>query len=122
MQIKSSITIKDNVYHVEIDLDKFSPAEEEAVAQFGEPTIACGGEFEDPDFTLADDDRKFPSQFPVKQRFGVEDYESASDIAVAWRNAVKDRLESGMEAVRLSAASPGVVGLEIDIIDTTPTP
>ncbi len=122
MRISSSIILIDGVYNVTVDLVSggFTPVEAEAVYQHGEPTVSCGGEFDDGDaltFTLADNDRKFPSQFPVKQRFSLEDYGDAAERAELWRSTIKTRLDTAITTLRnISVANTGE---EIANIDTS---
>ena len=124
MRITSTIQLRDAVYHVAVDAADtlpFTPAEQEALTNFGEPTIACGGTFTlgDLTYTLAENDRLFPSQFPVKQTFSTEDYpDDANERATLWRNTIKTRLENAVAALR--SLAPGTVGEETDNIDTTP--
>lgn len=122
MRITSSIILIDGVYNVTIDLASggFTPVEAEAVYQHGEPSVACGGEFTDGDdltFELSASDKKFPSQFPVKQRFSLEDYEDAAARATVWRDTIKTRLDTAITTLR--NISVGAVGEEIDNIDTS---
>jgi hypothetical protein len=101
-----------------------NPEEAEAVRRFGEPTIDVGGEFDDGDaltYTLAADDRKFPSQFPVKKIFSLEDYTTTTnDRAVLFRDTIRTRITDAITDLRAQAV--GSTGREISNIDTTPTP
>ena len=132
MQIHSSITLINNVYHVQVGpraldgmgLSAFTPVEQEALAKVGEPVVACGGTFttEGLEFTMDADDRYFPSQFPVKKLFSVDDYDDdAPGMAVLFRDTIKTRMTTAMENIRIDMTSDAT-GSEIDDIDTTPTP
>jgi hypothetical protein len=124
MEIISNIRLVSNSYQVELDLADagLTPSELEAIQSFGEPVISIGGDFDDGDdltFSLADEDRKFPSQFPAKAVFNLSDYPSdANARAVLFRNTIRERLETAI--VTLRAKVIGVTGREISNIDTTP--
>lgn len=123
MRISSSIILIDGVYNATVDLFSggFTPVEAEAVYQHGEPSVECGGEFDDGDaltFTLADNARQFPSQFPVKQRFSLEDYEDAAARAELWRSTIKTRLDTAITTLRTISVSN--TGEEVANLDTTP--
>lgn len=124
MEIISYIRLVNNAYEVELDLADggLTPVEKDCITKFGEPVISVGGEFTDGvdlTFTLADNDRKFPSQFPVKYSFGLADYPSdANDRAVLFRNTIRTRIDDAVTALR--ALSIGDTGRTIDNVDTTP--
>lgn len=124
MELLRTIRLVNNVYHAEVDLADggLTPVEEETITQYGEPVIAAGGTFTDGQgltFTLADEDRKFPSQFPVKATFSRADFPSdANARAVLWYDTIRDRCETAMETIRGYAA--GITGRDISNIDTTP--
>ena len=125
MEIITYIRLVNNSYEVELDLAEggLTPVEKEAIANYGEPVITAGGLFDAGggglSYTLGDDDRKFPSQFPVKKTFSRADYPSdANDRAVLYRTTLKTRLDTAMTALRSRAA--GTTGREIDNIDTAP--
>lgn len=124
MRLNTSITLVDGVYHVSVDLadtNGFTPVEQEAVTQFGEPTIACGGSFDDGGgltYTLDTNDKLFPSQFPVKEKFSTVDYPSnANARAVLWRDTIKTRIDAAITTLR--SKTVGTVGEEIANIDTS---
>lgn len=124
--MKLAITSRqiDNVYHVEVALaerDGLSPVEAEAIDTKGEPLVDCGGLIEgegDLEFTLDSDDRYFPSQFPVKQKFSEDDYENAYERSVAWSNAIKTRIQNGVTSKRALTVRPA--GMEIVDLPTFP--
>lgn len=124
--MKLSITSRQiaNVYHAEVSLaerDGLTPVEIEAISNKGEPLVSCGGVIEGDnnlEFTLDTDDRYFPSQFPVKQKFSEDDYENAHARSVAWIDAIKSRVQSGVTEKRLLTVYPS--GTEIVDIPTSP--
>lgn len=122
MRISSSIILIDGVYNATVDLASggFTPVEAEAVYQHGEPSVACGGVFNNNvnlTFTLPANDRQFPSQFPVKQRFAIADYANASARAELWRSTIKTRLDTAITTLRNISVSN--IGEEIANIDTS---
>jgi len=124
MEIESKIRLVNNAYSVELDLADggLTPVELQAIRNYGEPVVSAGGLFDDGaglTYTLPDDDRKFPSQFPVKYTFSLADYPSdANDRAVLFRQTMKTRIDAAVTAIR--ALDEGTTGHEIDVIDTTP--
>lgn len=100
MQIEVYIRPLNNLFEVQIGLagtpeEALTPVEREAFRNFGEPVVDCGGEFDDGDglvFNLPTDERRFPSQFPVKQLFSLEDNADANDRAVLYRTTIEQRL------------------------------
>jgi len=124
METIATIRLVSGSYHVEVDLaeDGLTPVEAEVISQHGEPVITAGGLFDDEislSYTLADDDRKFPSQFPVKAIFSLADFPSdANDRAVLFRDEIRDRIDIAITALR--ALTAGTVGKDIDNEDTTP--
>lgn len=115
-----------NVFHVEINLadrDGFTPVEIEAVANGGEPLIECGGDIVVEgegaiEFTLPTDERYFPSQFPVKQKFSADDFEDAYERSAAWKSVVKQRIQLGIATKRAATVYPS--GTDIEDINTMP--
>ena len=130
MHLYSSITLINNTYHVQVGprilegTSAFTPAEQEALAKAGEPVVEVGGTFTDSPltFTLSEEDRLFPSQFPVKQLFSLDDDDDAGDMAVLFRDTIKTRIEAAMESARTAAIADTVFGSEISDINTTPAP
>lgn len=124
MELERSIRLVNNAYHAEVNLarDGLTPVEAEAVSNYGEPTIEAGGTFDDGvdlTYDLPADDRRFPSQFPVKAVFSRSDYpDDANARAVLWYNTIRDRIEAAVEALR--AIPSGTTGRDISNIDTTP--
>lgn len=124
MEIISYIRLVNNAYAVEMDLadNGLTPVEAESIRNFGEPTIEVGGDFDDGDaltFTLAGEDRKFPSQFPIKTTFSISDYPTdANARAVLYRDTLRTRLDVAVTALR--AKTVGTTGRDIENIDTTP--
>lgn len=123
MRLVTNIVLTDGAYHASVDLTPqgLSPVEEEALSHFGEPIIQCGGEFTDGDaltFTLPENHKRFPSQFPVKKRFAIEDFpDDAADMALLWRDTIKARIAAAVTAKRNTSA--GTTGEEISVIDTS---
>jgi len=124
METEATIRLVNNVYNVEVDLadNGLTPVEAEVISQFGEPVIAAGGNFDDGgglSYDLADDDRKFPSQFPVKASFSLADHPAdANDRALLFRDKVRERIDTAITALRGNTV--GTVGRDIDNEDTTP--
>lgn len=120
MRITSSILLVDGVYNVVVDLASggFTPEESAAVYRWGFPVVACGGDipYDNTVFTLPDDDRRFPSQFPAKQRFSSEDWPDAAGMASAWRDEIKTRLDAAITELRNKTV--GLTGEETVIINT----
>ena len=107
MEIESHIRLVNNAYSSEIDLADggLTPVEAEAISHYGEPVIEAGGLFDDGgglSYTLAADDRKFPSQFPVKAIFSNADFPTdANDRAVLYRDEIIIRLDAAVTALRV---------------------
>lgn len=124
MQIATTKALSNGRYSVVIALrdDGLSLAEQEAISQFGEPVIDCGGSFDDQaglTYTLATNEKLFPSQFPVKELFSTEDFPSdASARADLWKSTVIARLTSAVQTLRTN--SVGALGYDVQNIDTTP--
>lgn len=120
MDIKSTIRLTNNVYHAEIDLYELTLVEQDVINKFGEPTIDCGGSFDDQmglTFTLDTDERKFPSQFPCKKSWDRADYPSdADDRAALWRDTIKTRIDTAVTALR--ALTYDNLGTEIAPVPT----
>lgn len=122
MNIKSQIVLSSGVYYVSVDLEANGLTHEEASAihRHGEPVIQCGGSFSygvGQTYELPAQDLRFPSQFPAKQQFSLEDFEAASDMALGWREAIKQRLDTAVTALRNKAVAN--IGHEVVNIDTT---
>jgi hypothetical protein len=114
MILDTKVTLEKGTYHAQIGLnpadDALSTAEKEALEQFGEPTIACGGVFGSggTTFTLAANDLRFPSQFPVKHTFSIADDEQANDYALLFNSTLTTRITAGVAGKRgLSAGTTG---------------
>lgn len=124
MQTRSIIQLVDNVYTAEVALDTngLTPVEKDVITKYGEPTISCGGEFTDGvdlTYTLATNDKKFPSQFPVKQSFSRVDYpDDAYDRADLWIETLKTKIDTAVTALR--AIPETLVGTTVSNIDTQP--
>lgn len=132
MTIYTSIQLINDQYRVQVGpqaiiagKSPFTAAELDVLARFGEPTVECGGEFDNEEggddaitFELADDDRSFPSQFPVVKFFDLNDDEDANEKAVFYRDTIKDRIEEAMSELRTEEF--GTIGEEISNIDTNP--
>jgi len=124
METIATIRLVNNAYHVEVNLadEGLTPVEKEVIAQYGEPVIAAGGTFNDGvslSYDLNANDRKFPSQFPVKAIFSRADYPSdANARAVLFRDQIRSRIDTAITALRNNSA--GTVGKDIDNEDTTP--
>lgn len=79
MEIRSTIRLTNNLYQAEISLgdNGLTPVETEALAQFGQPSIDCGGSFgttgttgatgTNTYFILPSNAKLFPANFPVKK-------------------------------------------------------
>ena len=86
MEIRSTIRLTNNLYQAEIALGEngLTPVENEALAQFGQPSIECGGEFgttgttgatgTNTYFTLPSNAKLFPANFPIKESFSLLDF------------------------------------------------
>lgn len=124
MEIESTIRLVGNVYNVEIDLatDGFTPTEQEVVEQFGEPLVDIGGSFTDGgslSYTLTSEDRRFPSQFPIKVQFSRVDYpDDAAERAGVYRSTLITRITAAITTLRGYTVSN--LGHDISNNDTTP--
>lgn len=137
MELKTDITLVNNVYHAAVDLggNGLTSAEAEAINSFGAPYVSCGGEFgttgttgatgTNTYFTLESNDKQFPTSFPIKQTFSLTDYPegttappAASKRANTWRNTMVERITAAVTAKR--AVSSLYLGQTVQIIDTTP--
>lgn len=126
MEIETKKELISGIYHCTVDLhndeEGLTSAEADAIANYGEPTVDVGGSFDDGaglTYTLDDNDKSFPSQFPAKETFSTVDFPSdASARADLWISTVKTRLTTAMQTLR--GKSVGTIGTNIDIIDTTP--
>lgn len=114
MEIETRIDQIGRVFHVQIGLTKapvgtpLTPAEAEAFRQKGEPLIACGGTFgtgEDA-FSLPAEDRRLPSQFPIKQLFSLDDHDDAATRASTFRSAIEDRMETARDTILEESVGP----------------
>jgi hypothetical protein len=127
MKIESSIEIVNDVYVVQIGVPSVSPVEQEALNQFGDPTVDVGGEFEgtltrpsggDPvsvSYTLPNKLYQLPSTFPVQQVFSLEDYPDDADVrAEVYRQIVIARITSAR--VSLLAKVPSWVGETVNTL------
>jgi hypothetical protein len=125
MQVVTSKALINSTYRIEIALeeDGLTRLEDEAIVAFGEPTVACGGTFEygdDDSFDLPDNDKSFPSDFPVSESFSLVDYPEDADLrADAWKTAIITRLTDAMKDLRSTPS--GETGREVLNINTTPT-
>lgn len=138
MEIRSTIRLTNNLYQAEIALGEngLTPVENEALAQFGQPSIECGGSFgttgttgatgTNTYFTLPSNAKLFPSNFPIKESFSLLDYPvgttappNAAVRADLWRDTVVSRITSGVQAKRAESASSDI-GTIVQNIDTTP--
>lgn len=138
MEIQSVIRLTNQVYHSEVSLgaNKLTPAETEAIYNFGAPSVECGGAFgvtgttgatgTNTYFELAANAKLFPTNFPVKQCFSLLDYPAGSDEppdaaqrADIWRDAIISRVTTAMRAKRAETISVDV-GTTVQTIDTTP--
>lgn len=120
MIIKSDIELRGGDYYVTVALDVTSDRaltgrEKDAIAMFGEPTIACGGEFttEGLTFTLPANSLRFPSQFPLRSRFSGDD---AAASATLFRTTMIQRIQTGMAAQ--VAQVPGTTGRWVETVST----
>lgn len=123
MQIVTSISLTNNVYSVDVSLEAggFTPIEADAISRFGEPLVSCGGSFTDGGdltYVLDDNDKYFPSGFPVRQRFSLDDNADAYARTTVWRDTMKTRITAAVTALR--ALDIDALGKEISIVDTTP--
>lgn len=137
MELKTIIRLVNNVYHVEVALNDsgLTPVETEAINAFGAPTVSCGGNFgvtgttgstgTNTYFTLADNDKAFPTNFPVKQVFSLVDYPvgttappNAAVRADTWRDTIVTRTTTAVQGKRTEAAT--YVGTTVTVVDTTP--
>jgi len=103
MRLADTIELIDNAYHVQIGLAEergLTPVEQEAFANFGDAVVDVGGEFstEGLTFTLPTRDVFFPSGFPVKQIFSLDDFNDANARAVLWRDTIKTRIIAQRDA------------------------
>jgi len=127
MTIEKSILLINDVYQVQIGLppvsaypNPFTPQERNRLAQYGEPVIACGGTFVVPSpsetFVLPDNDLVFPSQFPLKQLFAIDDYGNALACATYFQTTIVTRITAAITDIVDN--TPGVIGTTIQTIDT----
>ena len=120
MQLLINTDLDRGIYSVDISLapNGFTPVELEAIQKFGEPLITCGGTFsqEGLTYTLPTNDKYFPSQFPVKQRFSLSDFEDAYTRAILWKDTVKTAISNAV--INKRGMTVELVGEEIVNIDT----
>jgi hypothetical protein len=138
MEIKSTIRLTNNLYQAEIALGEngLTPVETEALSQFGQPTIECGGAFgvtgttgatgTNTYFAIPANAKLFPSNFPIKESFSLLDFPvgstappNAAQRADLWRDTVVSRISTGVQGKRAEAASSDI-GTIVQNIDTTP--
>ena len=138
MEIKSTIRLTNSLYQAELSLGEngLTPIETEALAQFGQPSIDCGGEFgvtgttgatgTNTYFTLPANAKLFPANFPIKESFSLLDYPvgttappNAAQRADLWRDAVVVRITAGVQEKRAESVSSDI-GTIVQNIDTTP--
>lgn len=138
MEIRSIIRLTNNLYQAEIALVEggLTPVETEALAQFGQPSIECGGAFgvtgttgatgTNTYFTLPANARLFPANFPIKESFSLLDFPvgttappNAAKRADTWRDTIVSRITAGVQDKRSEAASADI-GTTVQNIDTTP--
>jgi hypothetical protein len=138
MEIRSTIRLTNNLYQAEISLgdNGLTPVETEALAQFGQPSIDCGGSFgttgttgatgTNTYFILPSNAKLFPANFPVKESFSLLDFPvgttappNAAVRADLWRDTVVSRITAGVQAKRAESASSDI-GTIVQNIDTTP--
>lgn len=97
MEIIIEKNLVQNVFHVTITTTNFTEAENEAIHDFGEPYINCGGDIEDSGgsvvATLDDNHRRIKAQFPITRSFKTADHGvDTEDIARAFIHTVVERL------------------------------
>jgi hypothetical protein len=135
MQLETTIRLSSGVYHSEVTLLSFTPVEEEAINNFGAPTVECGAAFgvtgstgatgTNTYFELPANSRAFPTQFPVKQSFSLADYPvgtsgppNAAVRANVWKSTIVTRITAAVESKRSESAL--YIGTAVENIDTTP--
>ncbi len=118
LTLRALIDLIDNAYHVQIGPDSIPdaipPAETQALIRFGEPIIECGGDFDaggGVTFTLPANQKRFSSQFPVKEIFSRDSDANANAKAVYWRDTMATRIRAGVAAK--VALVPGTVGTTV---------
>jgi hypothetical protein len=112
MKLATEIYEINGSFHVEVgvtDVNPFTPAEAEALKNFGEPAVNCGGAVtaDEVTITLPPNFRRFPSQFPVKAIFAVADNVHAADLATAFRVMIETLLTNARNTL-IAGSSAGV--------------
>lgn len=118
LTLRAHIDLIDNAYHVQVGPDSIPdaipPAEAQALVRFGEPVIECGGAFDAGSgvtFTLPANQKRFSSQFPIKEIFSRDSDVNANTKAVFWRDTIASRIRAGVAAK--VALVPGTVGVTV---------
>ncbi len=117
MKVFTSIELVGNVNEVLVRIDGMSPAESEAIARFGEPTIDAGGSITGSATRPGDDDPtevtltlpskvvRVPSEFPIKEVFSFDDTDDADVRAEVWRTTMVTRVTAAKTSVIAQAAN-----------------
>lgn len=98
MRIDSIIELRGNDYHVEVNIGRLSPLEQQLISQFGGPDVETGGEISygsgegSITFTLPSRTRRLPDEFPVKFVVSRDDHEDAGQRAHAWKQVMEQRI------------------------------
>lgn len=104
MYITVDIDINNGRYSVQVDVTNLTAAEEEAVAQFGQPAVETGGNIagsstrpgdESPtsvNFDIPLNTRTIPGQFPFKRVFDTADETTADVMADVYKKVIKERI------------------------------
>lgn len=103
MRLTSSLKLVGNVYHAQIgvaDADPFTVRELDVLAKIGEPEVSIGGNFTGAgvDFTLDAREVLFPSGFPVKRQFDLDDDVLSGENADVYLTTLKTRVTAAMVA------------------------
>lgn len=106
MKLSIKKELENNIYMVTFSIVETTEAEKELFHDFGELVIPIGGELkgegETVIATLPLASRKFPSQFPISNRFADSQYENkGKEVASAWATTIQKRIEAELEKHRL---------------------
>jgi hypothetical protein len=103
MRIDSIIELRGNDYHVEVNIGRLTPLEQQIISQFGGPDIETGGDINGGEgsasFTLPSRPRRLPDEFPVKFVVSRDDHEDAGLRAHTWKQVMEARITSAKTAL-----------------------
>jgi len=107
MKIRTFSTVEQGVYKVTMNTEDWSERDQRLIADFGEPQVDIGGDFEGPapdyiEFSLPSDYVNVMTDSPFQQTFDSRDSSSelAQQYAVLWKTTVIDRIAGAVETMR----------------------